>query len=313
MMNRLTFIFSIIVLISCHKENQSEQTINHTHIKYFGFTLIDTYWDDPTDNQIKTNYIDEVSEFSNIADILVLNPTDNIVARMDDMSNLQVKSVLHISEIFFELIGNSSPSGQEYGLRADFQARWDEFISVNDLQVNQSLIQTFYIGEEPTWNGISFSELKSATDYIKLSLPNIPIMIIEAHPAVNQLQIPNSVDWIGFDHYFIKDPKTNTDYLNELNTLKSKFSNNNQKLVIVMDAHFISSFHKDNGGIELNQMHEVTNSYYELAKSEPKTIAIIGYFWPSGFDLPNSIGARNMPQTIKQNYIRIGKQITQKE
>jgi hypothetical protein len=312
-MNRLTLIFSILLLISCNKENQSDQTIDSTHIKYFGFTLIDTYWDDPTDSQIKTNYIDEVYEFSNIADILVVNPSDNIVARMTEMNNLQVKSVLHISEIFFELIGSSSPSGVEYGLRADYQIRWDEFININSLQVNQNLIQTFYIGEEPTWNGISFSDLKFATDYVKLTLPNIPIMIIEAYPAVDQLQIPNSVDWIGFDHYFIKNPKTDTDYLNELSTLKSKFSNNDQKLVIVMDTHFMSSFHQNIGGIELSEMDEVTNSYYELAKSEPKTIAIMGYFWPSGFDLPSSIGARNMSQNIKENYIRIGKEITNKE
>jgi hypothetical protein len=302
----------IILLISCEKENQSEQNIDSTHIKYFGFTLIDTYWDDPTDSQVKTNYIDEVYEFSNIADILVVNPSDNIIVRMTEMNDLQVKSVLHISEIFFELIGNSSLSGVEYDLRTDFQIRWDEFVSINDLQVNQNLIQTFYIGEEPTWNGISFSELKSATDYVKLTLPNVPIMIIEAYPAVDQLQIPNSVDWIGFDHYFIKNPKTDTDYLNELNTLKSKFSNNDQKLIIVMDTHFMSSFHNDIGGIELNEMYEVANNYYELAKSEPKTIAIIGYFWPSGFDLPNSIGARNMSQSIKENYIRIGKEITNK-
>jgi hypothetical protein len=312
-MNRLTLIFSILLLISCNKENQSDQTIDSTHIKYFGFTLIDTYWDDPTDSQIKTNYIDEVYEFSNIADILVVNPSDNIVARMTEMNNLQVKSVLHISEIFFELIGSSSPSGVEYGLRADYQIRWDEFININSLQVNQNLIQTFYIGEEPTWNGISFSDLKFATDYVKLTLPNIPIMIIEAYPAVDQLQIPNSVDWIGFDHYFIKNPKTDTDYLNELSTLKSKFSNNDQKLVIVMDTHFMSSFHQNIGRIELSEMDEVTNSYYELAKSEPKTIAIMGYFWPSGFDLPSSIGARNMSQNIKENYIRIGKEITNKE
>ncbi|WP_296384730.1 hypothetical protein [Winogradskyella sp.] len=312
-MNKLTLIFSILLLISCDKENQSEQTINSTHIKYFGFTLIDTYWDDPTDNQTKTNYIDEVYEFSNIADILVVNPSDDIISRMTEMNNLQVKSVLHISEIFFELVGNSSASGLEYDLRADYQTRWNEFMSINSLHINQNLIQTFYLGEEPTWNGITFSELKSATDYIKQALPNIPIMIIEAYPAVDELQIPNSVDWIGFDHYFIKDPKTNTIYLNELNTLKSKFSNDNQKLVIVMDTHFMSSFHEDIGGIALNEMDEVINNYYELAKSEPKTIAILGYFWPSGFDLPESIGARNMPQTIKENYIQIGKQITNKE
>ena len=230
-MNRLTLIFAIVLLVSCHKENQSDQTINSSHIKYFGFTLIDTYWDDPTDNQTKTNYIDEVFGFSNIADILVVNPSDNIVARMTEMNDFQVKSILHLSEIFFEIVGTSSPSGVEYDLRTDFQSRWDEFINVNNLQVNQDLIQSFYIGEEPTWNGISFSELKSATDYVKSAIPTIPIMIIEAYPIIDQLQIPNSVDWIGFDHYFIKDPNSNLDYLSELNNLKSKFTNAEQKLV----------------------------------------------------------------------------------
>lgn len=299
-------------MVSCQKENQPHQNTNPTHIKYFGFTLIDTYWDDPTDNLPKTNYIDEVFGFSNVADILVVNPSDTIVARMTEMNNLQVKCILHLSEIFFELIGTSSPSGAEYGLRTDYQSRWDEFMNVNYLQVNQDLIQSFYIGEEPTWNGISFSELKSATDYVKLTIPTIPIMIIEAYPIIDQLQVPNSVDWIGFDHYLIKDPKSNVDYLSELSNLKSKFTNAEQKLVIIMDTHYISSLHGDFGGIALNEMDKVANSYFELAKSEPKTIAILGYFWPSGFDNPESIGARNMPENIKENYIRIGKEITNK-
>jgi predicted acetyltransferase len=311
-MNRLTLIFAIILMVSCHKENQSDQTINSSHIKYFGFTLIDTYWDDPTDNQTKINYIDEVFGFSNIADILVVNPSDNIVARMTEMNDFQVKSILHLSEIFFEIVGTSSPSGVEYDLRTDFRSRWDEFINTNNLQVNQNLIQSFYIGEEPTWNGISYSELKAATDYVKSTMPTIPIMIIEAYPIIDQLQVPNSVDWIGFDHYLIKDPISNVNYLSELNNLKSKFTNDEQKLVIIMDTHYISSLHGDFGGISLNEMDGVANSYFELAKSEPKTIAILGYFWPSGFDSPESIGARNMPEIIKENYIRIGKDITNK-
>lgn len=124
--------------------------------------------------------------------------------------------------------------------------------------------------------------------------------------------MPNSVDWIGFDHYFVEDPKTDVLYLNELNTLKSKFTTSEQKLVLIMDTHYISDFHGDYGGIALNDMDKVANSYYDLAKSEPKTIAILGYFWPSGFDNPESIGARNMPETIKENYFRIGKEITGK-
>ncbi len=311
-MKLFSILCSIVLLISCQKEKQSKQSVDGSHIQYFGFTLIDTYWDDPTDNQSKTNYIDEVNDFTNIADILVVSPSDNIVERMNQINNLNVKNLLHISELFFEWIGTSSPSGNEYGLRADFQSRWDEFMMLNNLQINQYLIGALYIGEEPTWNGISYEELKSATNYIKSTLPNVPIMIIEAYPAIAQLKIPNTVDWIGFDHYFIKDPHLNTAYLEELNTLKSKFSTSCQKLVILMDTHYISVLHGDYGGISLNEMKEVANSYYELAKSEPKTIAVIGYFWPSGFDVPSSIGARNMPYSVQENYQRIGKEISGK-
>ena len=253
-----------------------------------------------------------MAEFSNIADILVVNPTDNIVERMTIMNALEVKSILHLNDIFFEQVGTSSPSGIEYDLRSNYQERWNTFLNLNQLQSNQGLIQCFYIGEEPTWNGINYDELKFATDFVKSTLPDVLIMIIEAYPAINQLQIPNSVDWIGFDHYFIKTPQTDVSFLSNLSLLKSKFSTNTQKLVLVMDAHYISAIHRYFGGIELNEMGEVADNYYELAKYEQKTIALLGYFWPSGFDISGSIGARNMPNNIRQNYIRIGKEITGK-
>lgn len=312
-MNHFLRILAILILASCQKDTPSVPVTDSTHIEYFGFVLIDTGWDDSTDNEPKTNYIDEVHAFSNIADILVVNPSDNIVSRIQQMDAVEVKSVLHLSEIFFEWISTSGPSGADYALRTDYQSRWDTFVNTNNLSVNQDLIQAFYIGEEPTWNGISFAELKSAADYIKATLPDVPILIIEASAAINQLQIPNSVDWIGFDHYFVKDPNTNTVFRDELNNLKSKFSSEDQKLVLVMDAHFISAYHHDYAGISLAEMKGVANNYYALAKSEPKTIAIIGYFWPGGFDDPTAIGARNMPEDVKSNYIRIGKEITGKQ
>lgn len=49
-------VILLFVLISCEKENRTEPIIQSDHIEYFGFTLIDTYWDDPTDTEIKTNY-----------------------------------------------------------------------------------------------------------------------------------------------------------------------------------------------------------------------------------------------------------------
>jgi len=310
-MRSKVFFFYLCILCSCSKSKDNTVPLNSNHIEYFGFTLVDTYWDDPTDSEAKTNYSEEVAPFSNVADILVVQPTDNIVARMQSMEQLQMKSILHVAELLFEVDGSDSPSGTNYSLRADYQSRWDDFVNVNNLNVNQNLVQAFYIGEEPTWNGISSDSLELASDYVKSSFPQVPIMVIEAYPTIKDLNLPSTVDWVGFDHYFIKDPKNNTDFMNELQLLKSKM-NVNQKLVLIMDAHYIDFAHGDFGGIALNEMGIVADNYYELAIMEPATIAVLGYFWPSGFDQENSIGARNMPAGVREEYVQIGKRITGK-
>ena len=307
----IILFFGVLSIGACNSKNDSPDISDSSHIKYFGFTIVDTYWDDPSDNETKTNYSDEVAPFSNMADILVLDPATTIVGKMEVMNGLQMKSILHLYELFFEADGTDAPSGTNYRLRTNAQERWNVFMTTNALNENQGLVQAFYIGEEPTWNGISFTELQQATDYVKSSLPNIPILVIEAYLALGDLQVPASVDWVGFDHYFIKDPKNDATYTSELNLLKSKLTPE-QKLVVVLDAHYIDFAHGDHGGVALNEMGEVALSYYDLAKSEPRTIALLGYFWPSGFDSDNSIGARNMPDVVKNKYISIGKEITRK-
>ena len=313
MTRRIFFILIIAMIFGCSTEqNVLVTSETASHIQYFGFTLIDTYWDDPSDAEIKTNYADEVHSFSNIADILVVNPTDVIVSRMNIIKGFQMKSMLHLQELFFEIDGTNAPSGTNYSLRSDYQSRWNQFVIVNNLHTTKVDIQAFYIGEEPTWNGISFEELKLASDYIKSTIFEVPILLIEAAPAIAELQIPTSIDWIGFDHYFVKDPMNNSTYRNELDLLKSKFTTIDQKLVIVMDTHYISSIHLTIGGIQLEDMSTVAESYYELAKAEQKTIAILGYFWPSGFDTPEAIGARNLSVETQSEYKRIGREITKK-
>ncbi|MBA2611155.1 MAG: hypothetical protein H0U95_04235 [Bacteroidetes bacterium] len=308
----LLIIISTFLFTSCKKEAQAGPSCIEGHLKYFGFTLVDVGWDDPLDSITKTNYVDEVAAFSNVADILVVNPTDNIIARMQMMSNNQMKAILHVNEIFFKYVGPGGPSGALYDLRSDYQARWNDFVSTNNLTNNHSMLQAFYIGEEPTWNSISYLELKAATDYMKATIPEVPNLVIEAYPILNNLQVPTSVDWIGFDHYFIKDPKNSSVFLNELATLKSKRSSQTQKIALVLDAHFISSLHLDYGGITEMQMKDVATSYYNLAQSDQDVVALLGYFWPGGFDDPGAKGARELPQNAKDEYMRIGKIISGK-
>lgn len=312
-MRFLISILTLLTIFSCENDGiKSDPSQPIEHIKYFGFSLIDVYWDDPLDAEVKTNYIDEVSSFTNIADILVLNPEDNIINRLQLMNTNTVKAYLHLNELFFELVDANAPSGSNYNLRSDYKERWNLFLQNNDLIGNSSLVQAFYLGEEPTWNGISFQELKLASDYIKSTTNDIPILLIEAHPILSELQVPESVDWVGFDHYFIKDPKNDPAFLNELTVLKSKISNDDQKLVLVLDSHYIQEIHGDLSNISQIEMALVANSYYELAQSEPKVIALIGYTWPGGFDTTSALGARQLPQQVKDEYIRIGKEITGK-
>lgn len=281
------------------------------NIQFFGFTLIDVFWDDPSDSDSKTNYADEVHEFCNLADILVYDPSQDITNNLHVFDSLEMKALLHLHELFFETVGTNAPSGTEYALRADYQQRWDQFVAASNLNGNVDKIASFYIGEEPTWNGIPSSDLQLACDYVDAQFPSIAIAIVEAYPAIGDLVIPASADWIGFDHYFVKNPNTDPQYQQELSALQSKISSD-QNLLVVMDAHYIDWAHNGFGGIQLSEMGLVADNYMSLASSQSNTVGIIAYFWPSGFDDPNAIGGRGMPTNIQDKYVEIGKAITGK-
>ena len=302
-----------LLIFSCSKEELKEPYPAKTNqnLRYFGYTLVDVGWDDPTDNDDKTNYIDEVHRFSNIADILVVNPTDNILDRLNTFNQYNVKAILHLSEIFFEQksVGGNK-SGFIYGLRTDYQQRWDTFITTNNLSDNYTLINSFYIGEEPAWNSIPENEFKTACDYAKLTVPQVPIFSIEAYLDIEDIYTPNSVGFVGFDHYFLKEPSSNADFLNEFNTMKSKLKSH-QKIILIMDAHWIKLLH-GSSGISKYDMDFIARDYYKFANSDTTIIGILGYFWPSGFDLKNSIGTRNLPSNVLDEHKRIGKSITGK-
>ncbi len=306
----LIFIFSII---GCKKSEITEplpEKINK-NLKYFGFTLVDVGWDEPGDHSSKTNYTDEVHSFSNVADILVIKPSDNIVDRIEYMNSFSVKPILHLSQVFFEQKEKGgNKSGVIYGLKTDYKQRWDEFAAENNLTVNYFKIHSFYIGEEPAWNGITEVEFKMACDYVKSTIPQVPIMLIEAYSAMNDFYAPTSVDYVGFDHYFLKKSTQSTEYASEFQTMKSKMLSH-QKIFLVMDAHWIKKLH-GSSGIGKTDLDYIARNYYKFANSDTSIVGIIGYFWPDGFDMRGSVGARNLPKHVKREYEKIGKAITGK-
>ena len=314
----LLFLFILFIGISCKKETVEDNPElpalpekTNPNLVYFGYTLIDVFWDDPKDDTDKTNYVDEIADFSNLADLLVVNPTDDIRDRLNLMETHQVKGVLHLHELFFELVGTTEDkSGADYDLRVDYMTRWDDFVALNEFNTDVSDLGAFYLGEEPTWNSIAPAEFALASDYIKATVPTIPILLVEAYPAVDELVVPASVDWISFDHYFIKDPTTNTDFQAELASLKSK-KMAHQNLFLILDAHYIPFAH-GTAGLVKSDMDIVARNYYNLANSELDVIGMLGYHWPSGFEFSSAVGTRGMPANVLSEHKAIGKKITGK-
>lgn len=310
---KLAFITSVLfILAACKKEELSQIPIkSNPNLNYFGFTLIDTYWDDPTDKEEKINYLDEVAPFSNIADIVVVDPEIPIIDNLKAMEQNGVLAIIHSSEIFFELKSNGGDrSGAIYGLRADYKERWDTFVSVNNLTVNHPLIHSIYLGEEPYWNGIPENEFVLACDYAKLTMPELALFLVEAPYIVADMYVPLTIDYVGFDHYFLRQPSVNEQYLSEFNSVKSKMAAH-QKMILILDSHWIKNNH-GSAGIAKKDMDFIARDYYNIANSDTNIVGILGYFWPSGFDDKNSVGARQMPENVKAEYERIGKIITGK-
>ncbi|MEO1615931.1 MAG: hypothetical protein AAFV88_08795 [Planctomycetota bacterium] len=277
------------------------------HLEYFGFALIDVGWDDPSDTQAKVNYLDEVARFSNLADMLVAEPNDRIEARLDAFAAVNVKAVIHLNYLLFEQVGTNAPSGADFDLRGDFRQRWDAFVKLNK---RQHEIAALYIGEEPTWNGVAFEELREVADYLKASLPETKLMLVEAFPALRSLIVPKTIDWVGFDHYFISDIEHDAAFQAELNLLKKKRSADHQRIILIPDAHFIPEVHR-HFGVTRDKMVGIADAYCRIAAEDEDVIGLMAYFWPGGFDDPTALGTRQMSD-VKNQYRKIGRRITGK-
>lgn len=309
------FLFSLagllgVVLALTPRTIWAQSCVPSTHLKHFGFTLVDVGWDDPLDDVVQTSYLDEVAPFSNLADQMVVDPRASIVTRTRAMNARGVRALLHINELFFQEVDGNAPSGHRYALRPDYAQRWATFRAVNAAVMSPTAVQVLYLGEEPTWNGISYAQLKSASDLIAATT-TIPILVVEAYTALQTLRIPSSVDWVGFDHYFIKDPLHDATFQRELALLKSKLSRADQKLAFIMDSFYFPALH-GYFGIQQSDLRAIAGAYYTMAQAEPRAVALLGYTWPGGFDDPTALGARQLDLLTQLRYIGIGQCITGK-
>lgn len=279
-----------------------------SHLKYFGFTAIDCFYDDPLDASSVTNYVTEVDSFSNIAHMCVYDYTDNIVARTTFMNSNCVNPILHIQEIFFEYVDTIAPSGANYDLRPNYASRWATFVANNSSVLLPANIGCFYIADEPFWCGISLAEMDTVCTLVKSTFPTIPLLMVEAYTTVNVMQVPQLMDWVGFDRYGSFDPQFDPAFIENMDTLKSRLSAPHQKIVLIIDDQWFPDYFTFLGWTQ-DTMADVVQNYYDLAVSDTSIIGLIGYIWPGGLDGATHHGVRNLTPAVINKNVEIGQMI----
>jgi hypothetical protein len=189
-------------------------------------------------------------------------------------------------------------------------------VRTNRAALDSDHVGTLYIFDEPFNAGIPYHELRDVADLVDQTFPGIPISFVEAWSALDELRVPTSIDWIGFDDY-IQEPNTDPVYLEEIETLKARRSRAEQKIIVVMAAFWDPSMAPEVRSLPPSvyppgRMGEVARNYYKLALAEPDAVALIGYVWPGGLDGPQELGARDFPAKARAEHVRIGRAITGK-
>jgi len=301
-------LLSLLIQSGCGRAAMPSDAIppvSNASLKYFGFAAIDDG---------RTNHAAEISGFANVGQMVVYSPNDALGNRMAAFDRARVKAILHIESILFERGQAAAPSGEKACvLRSDAAARWKQFVGANKDLLTPQHVAAVYVFDEPVWNGVSPADFASALSLVKASVPDIPTAAIEAWRVVNQVMVPKNLDWIGWDRYDVVDPEHDRKWRADLETVRAARTRPDQKIVIIANTQWVPYF-KD-AGIRPADMGANAASSYRVAASDPDVVALIGYLWPGGLDPthPGQLGARDLPDNVRQTYRKIGKQIIGKE
>lgn len=272
------------------------------NLQYFGYTGVRSEAD-LTQTYSYTNITAFHALCTGSTDCGNCGANQSVVNDLNATSAKNVKVVLGLSDVLF----CRDTATNRWQLRPDYITSWNSFRTANSSVLDSAHVASFYIMDEPTWNGVTFSELNSATNLVKGSYPTIPTSIVEAFPAVSNLIIPSAMDWIGFDQYGVSDPATSNSYQATLSTLKSKMTAS-QKVIYVMDA-----FHEPVGiqvGWTPSQLGCVASRWYSQALNDPSAVLLAAFFWePSGGGLTGSV---DLPQSVRDVHAAIGGSVTGK-
>lgn len=285
---------TFLLLLSCLLP-----TTGTAELSQFGYSGIICDLDDPHDNEIKTDYIDEVTDFTNVNHICLTGDLDQNAGRIERAAE-HFTPLLDISPLFFEQRDGRLRRTQDLGF----------FMSFLTVLIDESRVPAkdliFYLVDEPTLRGLSGDELSGAAADLKEAFPETPLLVIEAFHIEGPPAIPEQIDYWGFDAYAIPDPAAEPLYTAYLDAAARALAPH-QKLVLVLDANH-TPYHRD-AGLSKTDMADVADAYFEYANARGDITMMLGYTWAGGIDNIHELGARDMPTAVIDAHRRIGKQI----
>jgi hypothetical protein len=229
------------------------------------------------------NHLAEVRSRSNLDWVQISEP-DRYAPEVLDGCNPRGCIVSTGNEFFRGCDSVHSPSCE---LHPDYKARWARLAAAVRSRIGR--VGAFYLMDEPQWRGATPAELHTAATTIRATYPQIPVMMVEAGPQVSSsLQVPTSVNWVGFDWYcqpFSIVQRT-------LATLSSRI-HPSQSLFLLPEAAPLPACGGAAGHATDAEIAPLQYQYLQLAASNPRVIGLLAFgFWTSGY------GSAQLPRTV---------------
>jgi hypothetical protein len=252
--------------------------------------------------------VDEVAGFTNLVHFCLSGDVAVDQARLERLRARHLKALLHTQFLFQDIPDATARNGSHRTiLDPQFREIWRLLLQSHRALLKSDVVAAIYVVDEPAWNGLPNADLATVCQLIKDSLPDLPLMLVEAYPAVELVSIPTVVDWVGFDHFATRHPLTNNEWQREWAAIKARRSTSRQKLVLAFDAS-LGPEHVA-AGLRESELVDIAREYVELARREPEVVALIGYAWPGGIGGAGVKGARSLPRDYRDYVTTIGRSI----
>ncbi|MGB8813330.1 MAG: hypothetical protein WCC57_09095 [Paracoccaceae bacterium] len=268
-------------------------------LEFFGYAAVSCGHDDPFDDDLKTDYSDEVAGFTN-ANHVCLPGNPALWAETLAMAAAQYDPVVLVDGLFDFGPNGAGPDG------AAAQALWGLFRQALKKSGVPPERLFFYLADEPSLFGVPIGQVNRAGEIVHETYPGSRTLLIEAYDPDGAPAVPASVDYWGFDVYGVPDPAREPRYGAFLDQARATM-HSGQKIVLVLDGNF-TPYHAENG-LSQGQMADVARAYYAFAVAQPDVAGMLGYVWAGGIDNLQELGVRDLPPEVRAAHQEIGRAI----